>query len=911
MAIDVADFWGEHRKRETKVDRQNSTPLNPGALANLDMVSSSKFDSAKIFADAAITERQRVAENREFRPSATTIATLTDSMVSAYRHFKPLYEANKLFDTNPFEKTLITFITKFEESAGKKYTKLDAASVSTDNELHTVMKSLFEGDQRDEWLRIAFPIMQWEMATLQMATGAIIHNETNPPTHLPSEDETRVTSRTGAHSATDKDYDLFGRLKRRVVRTATKLSDSLLGRSARSRKFKVEFADQALLSRITLGTEFSLQDDIPIVVRDKTFGRNLTSTQAKYLRQRFERMKQPTTGTKELKPLSTGGDQDVPTGSRPEIERTLLDMEEVRDEFYRAGGYPIGRVGGLVTYDALSGTFNYGVGAYGVLVSERAIPQLDGGTKSAVINIEGQITWAMGETERAIEEAKKKAKKEQSVNKAKQKIHSMVDTEIVKVKLPDGTEVERPKGVLLNPPELSPLQQAEVSRIDKKIAELTTKQNAATEVAQSEDKIRKYNEEIRLLRDKFLKNKLQLDLVQKTQELKDIEKDLELTRDVKLALAESELEKLKSDTSQTIVTVTRTGDKITQTTPTQQRKISAQFRVVKSINADINRLALDKKNKSKEVAEAEEKVGPKDKYVEKATKRISDLYQEIYAEEVKILTTRAQHGERKTTSGKAVLLSVADYQQQIDQLRVERARYDAESNWTEYRAEAYKAALDVFDPGKLGEIMTRAKQLELNPSDKVKELLENRDVRYKDYPDVYLVTLQLLFGDDIIGPTKYAEFDRVIKLLPPEKWMSILRRNLAFASSSVRTDNRALFTPRKAEKLNSTMLEKIVTSIVEDLNKDTLGAPDMNSRIAVENYREVVADKTLDFTSPPYNAVVEELLQDRYYYYYINENHLASLIQDRPPPSLPLPANRTTIKAVAVEYIRRKSFGII
>ena len=153
-----------------------------------------------------------------------------------------------------------------------------------------------------------------------------------------------------------------------------------------------------------------------------------------------------------------------------------------------------------------------------------------------------------------------------------------------------------------------------------------------------------------------------------------------------------------------------------------------------------------------------------------------------------------------------------------------------------------------------------------------------RSVSQSRYPDVYLVTLQLLFGDDIIGPAKHTEFDRAVKLLPPEKWMAVLQRDFRFALSSVRTDNITFFDPRQAKKLNSTMMQKIVTSFVEDLNKDVLGMPDMGSRIAVDNFRDVAADRTLDFTTAPYKDVIDAMLRDRYFYYYIDVNHLSGQI---------------------------------
>ena len=414
-----------------------------------------------------------------------------------------------------------------------------------------------------------------------------------------------------------------------------------------------------------------------------------------------------------------------------------------------------------------------------------------------------------------------------------------------------------------------------------------------------------------MLQDKFLRNKAQLEFVKKSSEATQIDEKLTYVKDTLLKNAIGLLDQYMRDTSHTKVTKTRSGDIITETDPTHQLLISGQQKVIQKHYKRIETLVKQQAAKAKEVDEAKRKAGADDEQVNNVNKRIKVLHGQIYTEISRIATVRAEHGERQTKSGKVILLSADAYQQQIDQLRVERAKYDAESNWTEYRAEAYKAALEVLDSSKLGEIMTRAKQLELNPTEKVKELLENRDVRYKDYPDVYLVTLQLLFGDDIIGPAKHTEFDRAVKLLPPEKWMAVLQRDFRFALSSVRTDNITFFDPRQAKKLNSTMMQKIVTSFVEDLNKDVLGMPDMGSRIAVDNFRDVAADRTLDFTTAPYKDVIDAMLRDRYFYYYIDVNHLSGLIEGTPPTSLPLPANRTSIKAIAVEYIRRKSFGII
>lgn len=169
----------------------------------------------------------------------------------------------------------------------------------------------------------------------------------------------------------------------------------------------------------------------------------------------------------------------------------------------------------------------------------------------------------------------------------------------------------------------------------------------------------------------------------------------------------------------------------------------------------------------------------------------------------------------------------------------------------------------ITPPEKITEIESRATEIK----DKKKEQYLVPEA-YKDYPEVYIQTLRVIFGDGITDFQNAEEFKKATALISPEVFFTYMDQKL-FTSPPPVTGafDDALRHPSKMKKLSSKMLHEFVADVMEAGAQGGLGALDQATVAAIEDMQSRTPDPNI-FTAVQADriALTQQISHDIYHF---------------------------------------------
>jgi hypothetical protein len=214
----------------------------------------------------------------------------------------------------------------------------------------------------------------------------------------------------------------------------------------------------------------------------------------------------------------------------------------------------------------------------------------------------------------------------------------------------------------------------------------------------------------------------------------------------------------------------------------------------------------------------------------------------------------------------------------------------------------------ITPPDKITEIENRASEIK----NKKKEQYLVPEA-YKDYPEVYIQTLRVIFGDSITDFQNAEEFKKATALISPEVFFTYMDQKL-FTSPPPVTGafDGALRDPSKMKKLSSKMLHDFVADVMEAGAQGGLGALDQATVIAIEDMQQRIPDPNI-FTAVQADriALTQQISHDIYHFENIDD--LAQRIWRQAQAGVVFAVNSATItteeeaKAYAQEVVRLRN----
>lgn len=845
-------------------------------------------------------------ENDSVRISKETQTLLARTMVKMYQSFEPLKLTavpvagltGEALQNAYAQNAIVDFVKNFADAA-----KLEEGAAATPVDLRTeagltdhAIYLLTTSPHKAQWLMTAFTLSQWEQMTLQMALRAELQYVSKYPKEI---DNTRSVGVTTSQGSSQHEFGFSDiRLGRNMVpmtfealKTAkmklgkTKYGGYLFGKSdAQSR--------QVIFYEPDRSTYLADKSNVKIDYSNP----NLNDTQRRFLLQHFRGTLIDPNNLRNgatFSDMPVGGSPKDPGGIKQREIDHLLQLAAARDEVYRMTGVNIGQAPDLIQR---TGTV-FGRGPLATDTLAFRHESFEPGSKN-VVSIEQQANAAMTGVKTKLDELREQKKATGAVTSAKSVVDSrLAQREVKWKKVSDKDEI------------VEEAEQHDQFDIDYVLSEseLRTKARLERELQQLKER-KGYAEERK-------------DMVEDLANLKAMQESFieEYKNDPKVQAERpgriDELGKEKTKCESDIRTLEQKNQELLDKIGGGNAKTSDVGRVVAveyqerfdqiktkqqrlaELTEDLDRLILEEKNG---IFQA--------KYIPKA----KELVDTIAKKEKALTEFDATHGDvRPAVTGSStplgVLRSVAEYEKDILAKEKQLRKLGPDAYWKEYKKGAYQSAQTLFTGERQLDIIKAAKKLE-TADDKaavVKVMLDVRDPRYKDYPPAYLITLQMLYGEDIIGPNKFEDFNKAVVLLPPDKWLGVVGPALSIPGGDIFHTNTALFANASAEHINYASIRSVLDALVTEVKtSDRFGLPDETVEMWCESMREI-AYAELDFTQPPFKQIIEGLLRNPDLYYFINEDHLALLIFAVQNDEGDL-VSAEEAKTLAREYMRRK-----
>lgn len=385
------------------------------------------------------------------------------------------------------------------------------------------------------------------------------------------------------------------------------------------------------------------------------------------------------------------------------------------------------------------------------------------------------------------------------------------------------------------------------SFIDEQIESLQKPEKTEEEVSQEQ---KEKQEEIDVMQERLNKRKqldqFQKEIDEKDKEIADKSFGTDQSKIQELENAETDLEDLQSELSAKDKVLTRAQDayhRARSNVATKTRSAEG----VESEFVDLNKITkLDTLNDA--VAKAQEEKDRAEIEIANKNREISkiklafkpgqtaedneNLMQELKRLKIDRAETEARmqalkkdlEGDNnfvKTQAGGnnlAVLYDTAYFEEKVKELARQKEQIGAPSPEKTRRVGLYET-LKKEVIGKYNEIQSRIIDHE-NSHDKTSITMEKR---YNVYPPVYLKTLQIMFGEDLLvpGSENHALFKKASNLVTPEVFMRALQ-DVTSAGITNFSDPR-LHDPIIITATGRTLVEKIIDNLGEDVINGELG----------------------------------------------------------------------------------------
>lgn len=852
-------------------------------------------------------------ENKSFQISRETQFLYAGTMATIYRSFLPLNLteiANPTTESDYANNAIVSFIKNFRESAQLQTPdNQPKPDLSKDDDLRKhALFLLAQSPNKEQWLMTAFTLSQWELMTLQMALRAEINPLKNYSNHI---DNPRQALRTSPHGSSQGPLgfgDLPGislRHPELLIQAGKNGIDALrqhkrLARfigKGETKTYDIQYyrpGGRPNTSLVVAGENEDLRVDYA--------NPNLDATQKKFILQYFNGQLVPDPANAanmigEFSDMVVGGSPREPGGLKIRQTEHLLQLMAARDELYFVAGMNTARPPTLARRNG--NIFERGESIQDTLTFKHESFKADGTRR--VVSIERQANAAMDDVKKNIDKLRKERDEKRTIDSVKNIVDSRLAKHNVKVKSlnekEEVVEVSEEQDQFDNDYALSESDLKTRTKLEQELLRLKERKEYAEEKEKLEAERIDKEERLRVIMDRHTNDPYFINERQARKKTKEEE----LGR-VKKRISEKNTKIDDYNTMTTTPIISTSGVPIAGGQIAEAYVIPLQ----KAIDA---RDELTTKEATLE-DEIQKLDGP---VTEEEIPEAKDLKTQIGDIVRRLTKLDSEYGDMQpnpTLSSTPLrkLRSVRDYEKEIVAKEKEIREAGPDAYWKEYKRGAYQAAQTLFTGDSQLNIIKAAKQLE-TADDKaavVKAMLEVRDPRYKDYPPAYLVTLQMLFGEDIIGPNKFEEFNKAAIILPPDKWMNLVGPTLGINNPDyISHTNTDLFRESSAENITYATVRTIIDALVAEVKtSDRFGLPAENIEQFCEAMRSVeYAD--IDFTKPPFKQILEGLLKNPDLYYFINEDHLAVLIL-AVQSSTRNPVSAEEAKTLAREYMRRK-----